>query len=165
MSEIKDSGERRKFETGAVRDMAEGKGRCDLMPLEEVSNLLNMYGIDDGRILRRIDRFIETKEVKELSEALTLFIDKEFDGDVIGCLLNLSVHYEGGAKKYSERNWERGIPLHSFIDSAIRHFLKYKKGLEDEDHRIAFVWNIIGAIYTQRVYGSKMDDIEPVKVD
>ena len=26
---IKDSGERRKFETGAVRDMAEGKGRFD----------------------------------------------------------------------------------------------------------------------------------------
>ena len=30
---IKDSGKRRQFETGAVRDIAEGKGRCDLMPL------------------------------------------------------------------------------------------------------------------------------------
>ena len=30
--EIKDSGERRLFETGAVRDMAEGKGRMDLLP-------------------------------------------------------------------------------------------------------------------------------------
>ena len=29
---IKDSGNRREFETGAVRDMAEGKGRFDLMP-------------------------------------------------------------------------------------------------------------------------------------
>lgn len=29
---IKDSGERRQFETGAVRDMAEGKGRMDLLP-------------------------------------------------------------------------------------------------------------------------------------
>jgi hypothetical protein len=37
---IKDSGERREFATGAVRDMAEGKGRFDLMPwaaLMEVS--------------------------------------------------------------------------------------------------------------------------------
>lgn len=37
---IKDSGNRREFETGAVRDMAEGKGRFDLMPwaaLMEVS--------------------------------------------------------------------------------------------------------------------------------
>ena len=29
---IKDSGERTKFETGAVRDMHEGKGRMDLLP-------------------------------------------------------------------------------------------------------------------------------------
>lgn len=37
---IKDSGNRREFETGAVRDIQEGKGRCDLMPwaaLMEVS--------------------------------------------------------------------------------------------------------------------------------
>lgn len=30
--EIKDSGDRRAFESGAVRDMAEGKGRMDLLP-------------------------------------------------------------------------------------------------------------------------------------
>ena len=37
---IKDSGNRREFDTGAVRDMAEGKGRFDLIPwaaLMEVS--------------------------------------------------------------------------------------------------------------------------------
>lgn len=30
--EIKDSGDRRAFESGAVRDMSEGKGRMDLLP-------------------------------------------------------------------------------------------------------------------------------------
>ena len=30
--EIKDFGDRRKFTTGAVRDMSEGKGRMDLLP-------------------------------------------------------------------------------------------------------------------------------------
>lgn len=29
---IKDSGDRRKFKSGAVRDMSEGKGRMDLLP-------------------------------------------------------------------------------------------------------------------------------------
>jgi hypothetical protein len=29
---LRDSGERREFETGAVRDMASGKGRMDLLP-------------------------------------------------------------------------------------------------------------------------------------
>ena len=32
MAMIKDSGERTKFDTGAVRDMHEGKGRMDLLP-------------------------------------------------------------------------------------------------------------------------------------
>lgn len=32
MAEIKDSGNRREFKTGACRDMAEGKGRMDLLP-------------------------------------------------------------------------------------------------------------------------------------
>lgn len=32
MSEILDSGNRTEFESGAVRDIQEGKGRCDLLP-------------------------------------------------------------------------------------------------------------------------------------
>lgn len=36
MREIKDSGDRTQFETGAVRDMHEGKGRLDLMPLTAI---------------------------------------------------------------------------------------------------------------------------------
>ena len=38
---IKDSGNRREFESGAVRDIQEGKGRCDLMPLDIVGHILN----------------------------------------------------------------------------------------------------------------------------
>lgn len=38
---IKDSGDRTEFETGAVRDMREGKGRCDLMPLDVVATCAN----------------------------------------------------------------------------------------------------------------------------
>ena len=33
---IKDSGNRRKFDSGAVRDMSEGKGRMDLLPWDAV---------------------------------------------------------------------------------------------------------------------------------
>ena len=36
MKEIKDSGDRTQFETGAFRDMHEGKGRLDLMPLTAI---------------------------------------------------------------------------------------------------------------------------------
>ena len=37
--EIKDSGERTEFDTGAVRDMHGGKGRMDLLPWEAIMEL------------------------------------------------------------------------------------------------------------------------------
>ena len=36
---IKDSGNRREFTTGAVRDMAEGKGRMDLLPWSAIMEI------------------------------------------------------------------------------------------------------------------------------
>ena len=45
---IKDSGNRREFESGAVRDMAEGKGRCDLMPLLEVGRVMDAWYLHQG---------------------------------------------------------------------------------------------------------------------
>ena len=46
-----DSGNRREFDTGAVRDIQEGKGRCDLLPLDIVGAILNdpvLVYIDDS---------------------------------------------------------------------------------------------------------------------
>lgn len=40
---LKDSGNRREFETGAVRDMQEGKGRCDLLPACALLRLSKHY--------------------------------------------------------------------------------------------------------------------------
>ena len=96
---IKDSGNRREFKSGAVRDIQEGKGRMDLLP---------------------------------------------------ACaIIRLSKHFENGAKKYEERNWEKGIPTHSFIDSAIRHLMKYLDGATDEDHLCAAAWNCMCCMWTE----------------
>jgi hypothetical protein len=40
---VKDSGERRQFETGAVRDKAVGKGRFDLIPAYPLHRLAKLY--------------------------------------------------------------------------------------------------------------------------
>ena len=64
-------------------------------------------------------------------------------------LLEVSKHYEEGAKKYAERNWEKGISLHCYIDSGVRHYLKWLRGDKDEPHDRAFVWNMLGALWTQ----------------
>ena len=45
-------------------------------------------------------------------------------------LIEVSKHCEEGALKYGERNCEKGIPIHSLIDSAFRHLAKYIMGME-----------------------------------
>ena len=58
-------------------------------------------------------------------------------------LLELSKHFEQGAVKYGERNWEKGLPEYCYIDSAIRHYLKWMDGQDDEPHDRAVIWNLI----------------------
>lgn len=140
---IKDSGARRKFDTGAVRDIAEGKGRCDLLPLGVVSEYL------EDELLKRIEQYIREGDVKYLFIALDLFYRYLYPNSTL-MILEVAKQYEEGAKKYEDRNWEKGIPLHCFIDSAIRHYFKWKLRLEDEPHHLAFVWNILGAIWTHQ---------------
>ena len=141
--EIKDSGARRNFETGAVRDIAEGKGRCDLLPLEIIGEL--WY----DQILTNVGMYIRLGDPKSLKDAVEHFLEV-VDWNYSTCLIEVSKHYEAGAKKYAERNWEKGIPLHCYIDSGVRHYLKYLRGDKDEPHDRAFIWNMLGALWTQK---------------
>lgn len=113
---IKDSGERAKYETGAVRDTNANKGRFDLLPA---------YAIQ-----------------------------------------RLAKHYEKGAKKYAARNWEKGIPLGRYLDSAIRHLFNHLDGQRDEDHMAAAFWNVAGFIETEErirrgVLPETLNDCQP----
>ena len=145
---IKDSGNRREFDSGAVRDMQEGKGRCDLMPLEVVANMYKRY---DGEtppqyyILMNIKEFLITNETRCLYEVLNLFASN-FKG-YSTMFLEVAKHFEEGAKKYGENNWQKGIPVHCYIDSAVRHYLKMLRGDKDEPHDRAFVWNLMCCIW------------------
>lgn len=140
---IKDSGERRVFETGAVRDVQEGvKGRCDLLPLDVVADI-TAYDI-----MRTLDNFQNTGKYQALIEALFAFRDIRFGGSIETMLLEVSKHFANGAKKYEENNWRKGIPVKSYVDSAARHYLKYERGDEDEPHDLAFVWNLLCAVWT-----------------
>jgi hypothetical protein len=95
---IKDSGERREFATGAVRDRGKGKGAPSLVP---------------NWVIWLVSRV-----------------------------------YEDGAAKYASRNWEKGMGLSNYIDSAERHLAKLKAGMRDEPHATQVAWNIIGYIFT-----------------
>lgn len=56
---------------------------------------------------------------------------------------------ETGIPHYPERNWEKGLPMHSMIDSALRHLMKYMDGWDDEDHLCAAATNLLMAMWTE----------------
>ncbi|MEQ2361324.1 dATP/dGTP diphosphohydrolase domain-containing protein [Faecalibacterium tardum] len=78
-------------------------------------------------------------------------------------IMEVSKHCEEGALKYGEHNVDKGIPLHSLLDSASRHLAKYMVGMDDEDHLRAACWNLLWAL-NQRVTHPELDDRFCVKV-
>ena len=72
-------------------------------------------------------------------------------------LMRLAKHYENGCEKYGERNWEKGMPAHSFADVAFRHFTEYMDGMKDVDHLIAAIWNLCGLAWTEEKHPELMD--------
>ena len=150
---IKDSGNRMEFNTGAVRDIQEGKGRCDLLPLDVVGQIYKSRTPQPAAwdILWYINDFVETGEFLPLQYALEKFLldDKPFgDANWSTLFLEVSMHFEEGAKKYGERNWEKGLPTRCYVNSAVRHYLKWLRGDNDEPHDRAFCWNILCCIWT-----------------
>lgn len=150
---IKDSGNRREFDTGAVRDMQEGKGRCDLLPLMIVGGLLDAYSGGDY-ILLRIGRFMDDHNTDHLYRVLEVFATHAFAGSKETLILETAIHFEEGAKKYGENNWQKGLPPSCYIDSAVRHYLKWRRGDTDERHDRAFCWNLMCCIWEVEYHGN-----------
>jgi len=156
---IQDSGKRREFETGAVRDISEGKGRCDLLPLDIITHIYS------DKTIAHIAEFIKDPIEYNLYKALGYFI-LELGWEWETALLELSIHFEEGCDKYSSndqdmpnmQNWQKGIPIHCYIDSAVRHYLKWRRGDEDERHDRAVLWNFMCCIWTIR-HKPEMNDI------
>ena len=137
--EILDSGVRHEFETGAVRDIQEGKGRCDLLPLDVVSHCLSDPSI------AYIHNFTVDGDVKHLYDALSCC---GIYHDPYTKILEVSKHFEDGCRKYGPDNWRKGINARCYVNSAVRHYLKWLRGDVDEPHDRAFCWNILCCIWT-----------------
>ena len=116
---------------------------CDLLPL----GIIGSFGSDD--ILRYIEDYIRTGDLDSLW-AVIKRIRLTYYPSLPDLLLDVSKQYEDEAKKYGPRNWEKGQPLSVYIDSGVRHYLKHLAGKTDEPHLRAFVWNILGAMWTHR---------------
>lgn len=74
-------------------------------------------------------------------------------------LTRLAKWYELGSQKYAPRNWEKGMPYSRYIDSAMRHIVKFIMGMTDEDHLSAAVWNLMCIIHHQELGQTELDDL------
>jgi hypothetical protein len=72
-----------------------------------------------------------------------------FDLLPVYALTRLAQHFENGAKRYSDENWRKGLPLRRYLDSALRHTFKFLEGQRNEDHLAAAAWNILACIETE----------------
>ena len=145
-----DSGERQEFATGAVRDIQKGKGRCDLLPLDVIAEI-SQY--DRRSIFNSISAFQETGNYGYLWTTFCEFVYKvwynpEKSDTISTALLEVAIQFEEGAKKYGDNNWRKGIPASRYIDSAVRHYLKWSRGDKDEPHDRACAWNLLACMWT-----------------
>ena len=61
-----------------------------------------------------------------------------------------AVHLTKGAVKYVKRNWMKATgeeEYERFRESAVRHFIQWYNGEQDEDHAAAVFFNINGVEY------------------
>jgi len=69
-----------------------------------------------------------------------------------------------GARKYTERNWERGIPNSRCFASLRRHVMRYQQGDRTEDHLAAIIFNAMaiihnGAMIERGILPAELDDM------
>ncbi len=74
------------------------------------------------------------------------------------CITRLAKHYENGALKYGDLNWELGQPSRRYMDSLLRHAFRYADGERDEDHLAAIVFNAFGIMFNEE-YKPELDDL------
>ena len=74
-------------------------------------------------------------------------------------IMEVSKHCENGAKKYGEHNVDKGIPVHSLMDSGMRHAAKFMIGCIDEDHLVAACWNLLWALEMQIMGDPELKDV------
>jgi hypothetical protein len=64
-------------------------------------------------------------------------------------LERLAKTYAEGARKYSDNNWLRGMPISDLLNHAIRHQYLYLSGDRSEDHLAHAAWGLFAAMHSE----------------
>jgi hypothetical protein len=58
-----------------------------------------------------------------------------------------------GAVKYSDFNWEKGMPINDILNHGIAHLYAYLSGDRSEDHLAHAAWNCFAAMHSEELWG------------
>jgi len=91
-SEVKDSGQRQEFESGAVRDIQEGKGRYDLLPTRAIRRLARHY--ENGAVKYGENNYLKGMPMSRFLDSALRHLFKALEGHqdedhLIACAWNL----------------------------------------------------------------------------
>ncbi len=78
-------------------------------------------------------------------------------------LYRVAMHYAKGAIKYSERNWEKGMPFSRFYASLFRHMMAFAMGEEKEDSLAGVVFNALAIMHFQDMGRDDLNDMPIIK--
>lgn len=102
-----------------------------------------------------------TREIQAENGALREKQEGKGRPDLISpfALTRISKLYENGAKKYGDRNYEKGMPFSRYTASMFRHVIAWMKGDETEDHLSAIAWNAFSIMHHQELGELQFDDM------
>ena len=69
----------------------------------------------------------------------------------------LAVTYCEGAKRYGDRNWEKGLPVSNLVNHALAHIFAYLGGNTAEDDLIHAAWNLMAAAHMEETMPEMVD--------
>jgi hypothetical protein len=77
--------------------------------------------------------------------------------------------YEHGSKIFGDRDWEKGMPLSRFLDSAWRHLCQVIEGEDAENHAAQAAWNIMGFMHVRElikrgILSEELNDLPDYKI-
>lgn len=183
------------YSTGAVRDTTPDKLRYDLIDvgwliaLEAENRQEEQY--DDGgnatvspysdldNVLECLYLALSKNDPSGLLRATNMIVadyldynqmDRDKEGAAFGMpcpiLTNLAKHLTETSKHYGYDNWRKGIPLSSYHQSFLRHYISWLNSETDEDHFSACLFNLLGLWYTTVavMYGrlpAELEDLSP----
>ncbi len=75
----------------------------------------------------------------------------------------LAMTYAEGAAKYSDRNWEKGIPASDLLNHVVRHIYLYLSGDRTEDHLAHATWGLMATMHFEELKPELLDGLPPKK--